>query len=74
MQPGRGGAKVEAAAAATRAGARRLLLLAVASPSAYVLEDLTSAELEPGEKDRISHRGRALRALAPQVAADLSGD
>ena len=37
-------------------------------------EDLTSAELEPGEKDRISHRGRALRALAPQVAADLSGD
>jgi XTP/dITP diphosphohydrolase len=37
-------------------------------------EDLTSAELDPGEKDRISHRGRALRALAPQVAADLSGD
>ena len=37
-------------------------------------EGLTSAELEPGEKDRISHRGRALRALAPQVAADLSGD
>ena len=35
---------------------------------------LTTAELEPGEKDRISHRGRALRALAPQVAADLSGD
>ncbi|MBC2933149.1 RdgB/HAM1 family non-canonical purine NTP pyrophosphatase [Nocardioides sp. zg-1228] len=37
-------------------------------------DDLTSAELEPGEKDRISHRGRALRALAPQVASDLSGD
>ena len=37
-------------------------------------EGLTSAELEPEEKDRISHRGRALRALAPQVAADLSGD
>ena len=37
-------------------------------------EGLTSAELEPGEKDRISHRGRALHALAPQVAADLSGD
>ena len=34
-------------------------------------EGLTSAELEPGEKDRISHRGRALRALAPYVAADL---
>jgi XTP/dITP diphosphohydrolase len=37
-------------------------------------EDLTSAELDPAEKDRISHRGRALRALAPQVAVDLSGD
>ncbi len=35
-------------------------------------EELTSAELEPGEKDRISHRGRALRELAPYVAADLS--
>ena len=35
-------------------------------------EGLTSAELEPGEKDRISHRGRALRELAPYVAADLT--
>ena len=34
----------EAAARATRAGVRRLVLLAVASPSAYVLEHLTSAE------------------------------
>lgn len=33
---------------------------------------LTSAELEPGEKDLISHRGRALRELAPYVAADLT--
>jgi XTP/dITP diphosphohydrolase len=33
---------------------------------------LTSAELDPAEKDRISHRGRALRELAPHVAADLS--
>ena len=33
---------------------------------------LTSAELDPSEKDRISHRGRALRELAPYVAADLS--
>ena len=32
---------------------------------------LTSAELDPAEKDRISHRGRALRELAPHVAADL---
>ncbi len=33
--------------------------------------DLTTAELAPGEKDAISHRGRALRELAPYVAADL---
>jgi XTP/dITP diphosphohydrolase len=36
-------------------------------------EGLTSAELDPAEKDRISHRGRAVRELAPSVAADLSG-
>jgi len=35
-------------------------------------QGLTSAELEPGEKDLISHRGRALRELAPYVAADLA--
>ena len=34
----------EAAARATRGGVRRLVLLSVASPSAYVLEHLTSAE------------------------------
>ena len=38
----------------------------------HAAEGLTSAELEPGEKDRISHRGRALRELAPYVAADLT--
>ena len=32
---------------------------------------LTSAELDPGEKDRISHRGRALRELAPRLVAGL---
>jgi XTP/dITP diphosphohydrolase len=32
----------------------------------------TSAELDPADKDRISHRGRALRELAPHVAADLA--
>ena len=32
---------------------------------------LTSAELDPAEKDRISHLGRALRVLAPLVAAGL---
>jgi XTP/dITP diphosphohydrolase len=30
--------------------------------------DRTMAELEPGEKDRISHRGRALRSLGVRLA------
>jgi XTP/dITP diphosphohydrolase len=37
----------------------------------------TTAELPPGEKDAISHRGRAFRALAPVIARCLregSGD
>jgi len=38
----------------------------------HAAQGLTSAELEPGEKDLISHRGRALRELVPQVAADLT--
>jgi XTP/dITP diphosphohydrolase len=33
--------------------------------------ELTSAELSAEEKDRISHRGRALREIAPRVAAVL---
>ena len=33
--------------------------------------DVTTAELPPGEKDRISHRGKALREIAPVVAAAL---
>ena len=36
-------------------------------------DGLTSAELDPEEKDRVSHRGRALREIAPQVAAALGG-
>ncbi|AEG43814.1 RdgB/HAM1 family non-canonical purine NTP pyrophosphatase [Isoptericola variabilis] len=32
----------------------------------------TSAELTPEEKNAISHRGKALRALAPAIAAALS--
>jgi XTP/dITP diphosphohydrolase len=32
--------------------------------------DRTMAELAPGEKDRISHRGRALRALGDLLARD----
>jgi XTP/dITP diphosphohydrolase len=34
---------------------------------------LTTAELAPEEKDAISHRGRAFRALAPLIAANLDG-
>lgn len=33
--------------------------------------DVTSAELPAGEKDSISHRGKALRTIAPVVAAEL---
>ena len=32
----------------------------------------TTAELEPADKDAISHRGRAFRALAPVIAAHVS--
>lgn len=32
----------------------------------------TTAELDPADKDAISHRGRALRAIAPQVAGLLT--
>jgi XTP/dITP diphosphohydrolase len=31
----------------------------------------TTAELDPADKDAISHRGRALREIAPQIAALL---
>ena len=34
---------------------------------------VTNAELTPEEKDAISHRGRALRALAPVIAAGAGG-
>lgn len=33
----------------------------------------TTAQMSPEEKDAISHRGRALRALAPAIAALLRG-
>jgi XTP/dITP diphosphohydrolase len=36
-------------------------------------ETRTSAEMDPAEKDAISHRGRAFRALAPVVADVLGG-
>jgi len=34
---------------------------------------LTAAEMEPAAKDAVSHRGRALRALAPAIAELLGG-
>jgi XTP/dITP diphosphohydrolase len=33
--------------------------------------ELTTAEMSPADKDKISHRGRALRTLAPIIAALL---
>ena len=36
-------------------------------------ESRTSAELTPAEKDAISHRGNALRALAPVLRDLLPG-
>ena len=33
--------------------------------------DITTAEMDPAGKDRISHRGKALRGLAPVIAALL---
>ncbi len=33
--------------------------------------DVTNAELPPEEKDLISHRGQALRSLAPHIVAAL---
>ena len=32
-------------------------------------EERTTAEMSPGEKDAISHRGRAFRALVPAIVA-----
>jgi XTP/dITP diphosphohydrolase len=32
---------------------------------------ITTAEMDPADKDRISHRGKALRGLAPVIAAFL---
>jgi XTP/dITP diphosphohydrolase len=36
-------------------------------------ETRTTAEMSPAEKDAISHRGKAFRALAPLIATTLSG-
>jgi XTP/dITP diphosphohydrolase len=38
----------------------------------HATDGTTSAELSSEEKDRISHRGRALREIAPAVAAALT--
>ncbi|MPZ88203.1 MAG: RdgB/HAM1 family non-canonical purine NTP pyrophosphatase [Nitriliruptorales bacterium] len=37
-------------------------------------ESRTTAEMAPEEKDAISHRGQAFRALRPAIAALLTGD
>ena len=39
---------------------------------AHEFPDHTTAELDPPDKDAISHRGRALREIAPRIAALLS--
>jgi XTP/dITP diphosphohydrolase len=36
--------------------------------------DISNAELPPEQKDAISHRGQALRALAPHIVAALTTD
>ncbi|MGA9748909.1 MAG: non-canonical purine NTP pyrophosphatase [Nocardioides sp.] len=48
-------------------------VLFVADDTAATGRDHTSAELSPDDKDAISHRGKALRALAPVVADVLTG-
>jgi XTP/dITP diphosphohydrolase len=35
--------------------------------------EVTTAQMSAEEKDRISHRGKALRALAPVIARLLGG-
>jgi XTP/dITP diphosphohydrolase len=35
--------------------------------------ELTTAQMAAADKDAISHRGKALRALAPVIAAVLGG-
>ena len=42
-------------------------------PGDAALDGLTTAQMAPGAKDAISHRGRALRALAPVIAGALAG-
>jgi XTP/dITP diphosphohydrolase len=42
-------------------------------PNVSELAGQTTAEMSPQAKDAISHRGRALRALAPVIAAWLAG-
>jgi XTP/dITP diphosphohydrolase len=41
-------------------------------PGDAALAGLTTAQMEPDAKDAISHRGRALRALAPVIEAALN--
>jgi XTP/dITP diphosphohydrolase len=43
-------------------------------PDGLASSGLTTAQLSPEAKDRISHRGKALRALAPIIAAVVNSD
>lgn len=47
------------------------LFLVAAEPHRFAL---TSAELSPAEKNRLSHRGQAARLMAPQLLAWLDAD
>lgn len=47
------------------------VLVPDAQPARAAGQRLTSAELTPEEKNAVSHRGAAMRALAPHVAAAL---
>jgi XTP/dITP diphosphohydrolase len=43
-------------------------------PDGLASAGLTTAQMSPEAKDRISHRGKALRALAPIIAAVVNSD
>jgi XTP/dITP diphosphohydrolase len=57
----------------TRGFGYDVLFVADPQPGADPVDERTSAELTVAEKDAISHRGKALREIAPVVARALSG-
>ena len=54
---------------ADRRAARRRTASATTPSSCRTAAELTTAEMSADDKDRISHRGKALRAIAPVIAA-----